>query len=163
MPVYPCVKCNSPVDPGADQSCRNCKEKKPLQCSRCQKMVPTEEVYQRETLKTKKPIFCLDCGVREEVVKCGLCNLSLQRHQGKQVSDFPGAKVYHAHCLLERNRQRDRLLKFQPLMALIGLVLGGLWGKSQMGNWGFAGLSGAGVAVAFFLIIRLIYIRMTPR
>lgn len=162
MPVYPCLKCNSPVDPAADRSCRNCKDTKPLQCSRCQKRIPTEEVFQRELLKTKKPIFCLECGVREEVIKCGLCNLSLQRHQGKQVSDFPGAKVYHAHCLNERRKQVDRLSKFQPLMALVGILLGALGGWVQGGAI-FAAGGAIVLGLLFFGLITLMHTRMSPR
>lgn len=132
MPVYPCVKCNSPVDPGTDRACKNCREPKPLVCSRCSKQIPTEEVFEGQKLKTKKPIFCLECGESEEVVKCALCNLNLQRHGAKQVSNYPAAKLYHPHCLRERQKQLDRLGKFQPIMGLLGLIFGGLYGWVQL-------------------------------
>lgn len=162
MPVYPCVKCNSPVDPGSDKACRNCREQKPLTCSRCQKQIATEEVFEGHKLKTKKPIFCLECGEREEVVKCGLCNLSLQRHQAKQVSNYPAAKNYHPHCLTERRKQLDRLGKIQPVMALVGLIVGGLIGWVQLKGVGAAG--GAVVTGAlFFGLVNFLRDRLTPR
>lgn len=162
MPVYPCAKCNSPVDPGTDKACKNCREAKPLECSRCHKRIATEEVFEGQKLKTKKPIFCLECGEREEVVKCGLCNLSLQRHQGKQVSNYPAAKTYHPRCLEERQRQLDRLAKFQPLMGLVGLIVGGLAGWVQ-GGAVLAGGIGVVVAVLFYGLVNAISGRLTPR
>ena len=162
MPVYPCVKCNSPVDPGTDKVCKNCREPKPLSCSRCQKQIPTEEVFEGHKLKTKKPIFCLECGEREEVVKCALCNLSLQRHQAKQVSNYPAAKNYHPHCLAERRKQLERLNKFQPLMALIGLVVGGLFGWVQYKGVG-AVVGGLGAAVVLFGLVNAIANKLAPK
>lgn len=162
MPVYPCVKCNQMVDPAAQRACPNCREPKPLTCSRCNKQIPTEEVFEREKLKTKKPIFCLECGEREEVVKCGLCNLNLQRHQAKQVSNYPAAKNYHPHCLRERQKQIDRLGQVLLPMLLVGLVIGGLVGKVQMGLVG----AGAGAAVGagvFYLIVSVLRNKLTPR
>lgn len=162
MPVYPCVKCNQMVDPAADRACKNCREAKPLNCSRCNKQIPTEEVFEREKLKTKKPIFCLECGEREEVVKCGLCNLSLQRHQAKQVSNYPAAKNYHPHCLRERQKQIDRLGQVLVPMLLVGLVIGGLVGKVQMGMVG----AGAGAAIGagvFYLIVSVLKNKLSPK
>ena len=162
MPVYPCVKCNQMVDPSTDRACKNCRESKPLNCSRCHKAIPTEEVFEREKLKTKKPIFCLECGEREEVVKCGLCNLNLQRHQAKQVSNYPAAKNYHPHCLRERQKQLDRLSKLLLPMSLVGLVIGGLVGKVQLDMVGLAagGAVGAGV---FYLIVSGLRNKLTPK
>lgn len=162
MPVYPCVKCNSPVDPGADRACKNCRESKPLNCSRCDKQIPTEEVFEREKLKTKKPIFCLECGEREEVVKCGLCNLSLQRHQAKQVSNYPAAKNYHPHCLRERQKQLDRLGKISPVMLLAGLVVGGLIGWVKMGLVG-AGAGGALIGFLCYAIVVALKVKLSPK
>ena len=162
MPVYPCVKCNSPVDPGSDRACKNCRESKPLNCSRCNKQIPTEEVFEREKLKTKKPIFCLECGEREEVVKCGLCNLSLQRHQAKQVSNYPAAKNYHPHCLRERQKQMERLGKVSPIMLLAGFVVGGLIGWVKMGTVG----AGSGAAIIGFLcytIVTGLKVKLSPK
>ena len=162
MPVYPCVKCNQMVDPAAHRACPNCRESKPLNCSRCNKQIPTEEVFEREKMKTKKPIFCLECGEREEVVKCGLCNLSLQRHQAKQVSNYPAAKNYHPHCLREREKQLDRLGKILVPMLLTGLIIGGLVGKVQMGMVG----AGAGAAIGagiFYLIVSGLRSKLTPK
>jgi len=150
------------VDPAADRACKNCREAKPLNCSRCNKQIPTEEVFEREKMKTKKPIFCLECGEREEVVKCGLCNLSLQRHQAKQVSNYPAAKNYHPHCLRERQKQLDRLGKLLVPMLLTGLVIGGLVGKVQMGMVG----AGAGASIGagiFYLIISGLTNKLTPK
>ena len=162
MPVYPCTKCNSPVDPGTDKACKNCREPKPLACSRCHKQIPTEEVFEGHKLKTKKPIFCLECGEREEVVKCGLCNLNLQRHQAKQVSNYPAAKNYHPHCLRERQKQLDRLAKIQPFMAVIGLVVGGLAGWVQFKGIG-AAVVGVIIAVLLFGLVNVMTNRLTPK
>ena len=162
MPVYPCVKCNSPVDPGADRACKNCRESKPLNCSRCNKQIPTEEVFEREKLKTKKPIFCLECGEREEVVKCGLCNLSLQRHQAKQVSNYPAAKNYHPHCLRERQKQLDRLSKVSPVMLLAGFVVGGLIGWVKMGMVG-AGTGAAAIGFLCYAIVVGLKAKLSPK
>lgn len=150
------------VDPATDRACKNCREAKPLSCSRCDKQIPTEEVFEREKMKTKKPIFCLECGEREEVVKCGLCNLSLQRHQAKQVSNYPAAKNYHPHCLRDRQKQLDRLGKLLVPMLLTGLIIGGLVGKVQMGMVG----AGAGAAIGagiFYLIISGLTNKLTPK
>lgn len=167
MPVYPCVKCNQMVDPATDRACKNCRESKPLSCSRCNKAIPTEEVFEREKLKTKKPIFCLECGEREEVVKCGLCNLSLQRHQAKQVSNYPAAKNYHPHCLRERQKQLDRLDKALPIMAVVGLAVGGALGSVQLSamigtlpGGGAGALIGGGV---FYLIVSGLKNKLTPK
>ncbi len=162
MPVYPCVKCNSPVDPGADKACKNCREAKPLAGSRCSKQIPTEEVFEGHKLKTKKPIFCLECGEREEVVKCALCNLNLQRHTAKQVSNYPAAKLYHPHCLRERQKQLDRLAKFQPLMAAFGFLVGAVAGYSQYKVIGALGV-GAVMAGLFFGLLTAMISRLLPR
>jgi hypothetical protein len=162
MPVYPCVKCNAPVDPVSDKACKNCREAKPLECSRCNKRITTEEVFEREKLKTKKPIFCLECGEREEVVKCAICNLSLQRHTGSQISQAPGARVYHPRCLTERQGQLDKLLKAAPAMAVVGAIVGGLMGGSYLRGIGHAGGAIAFGAI-FFLLTTLLRTRMTPR
>ncbi len=162
MPVYPCVKCNQMVDPAAHRACPNCREGKPLNCSRCNKQIPTEEVFEREKLKTKKPIFCLECGEREEVVKCGLCNLNLQRHQAKQVSNYPAAKNYHPHCLRERQKQIDRLGQVLVPMLLVGLIVGGLVGKVQMGMVGAAAGAAVGAGV-FYLIVSVLKNKLSPK
>ncbi|MFN8606594.1 MAG: hypothetical protein U0931_03615 [Vulcanimicrobiota bacterium] len=154
------------VDPSTDRACKNCREAKPLSCSRCQKAIPTEEVFEREKLKTKKPIFCLECGEREEVVKCGLCNLNLQRHQAKQVSNYPAAKNYHPHCLRERQKQLDRLDKVLPIMALVGLLVGGLIGKVQLASIGSIPGIGAGAVVGggiCYLIVSGLKSKLTPK
>jgi hypothetical protein len=166
MPVYPCVKCNQMVDPSTDKACKNCREAKPLSCSRCNKQIPTEEVFEREKLKTKKPIFCLECGEREEVVKCGLCNLSLQRHQAKQISNYPAAKNYHPHCLRERQKQLDRLDKLLPVMSVVGLVVGGLVGQFQLASLGTIPGIGAGALVGggvFYLIVAGLRTKLAPK
>jgi hypothetical protein len=121
-----------------------------------------EEVFEREKLKTKKPIFCLECGEREEVVKCGLCNLSLQRHQAKQVSNYPAAKNYHPHCLRERQKQMERLGKVSPIMLLAGFVVGGLIGWVKMGTVG----AGSGAAIIGFLcytIVTGLKVKLSPK
>lgn len=162
MPVYPCLKCNSPVDPMADKACRNCREQKCLECSRCQKRVSTEEVYDREKLKTKKPIFCLECGEREAVVKCSLCKLSLQRHQAKQVTPAPHAPLYHPHCLAERQKQMDRLGQLAPLMLLVGAVVGGLVGYTYAKAVGVA-IGAAVLGGLFFAIVNGLRNIMSPK
>lgn len=162
MPVYPCLKCNSPVDPVADKACRNCREPKPLECSRCAKRVATEDVYDREKMKTKKPIFCLECGDREAVVKCSLCKLSLQRHQAKQVTPSPLAPLYHAHCLAERETQMDRLSKAAPAMLLVGLVVGGLVGYTYAEFVG-AAIGGGALAALFFFMVNALRTVMAPK
>lgn len=162
MPVYPCLKCNSPVDPVADRSCRNCREPKPLECSRCQKRITTEEVHDREKLKTKKPLFCSECGEREAVVKCAHCKLSLQRHQAKQVTPSPTAPVYHAHCLAERQRQMDRLSKAAPVMALVGLVTGGLFGYTY-GGIPVGAIAGLVAGAGFFVGVNALRTLISPK
>lgn len=163
MPVYPCLKCNSPVDPNCDRVCKNCREAQPLECSRCSRRIATEEVFERDKLKTKKPIFCLECGEREEVVKCALCKLSLQRHSAKQVSMAPGAKLYHPHCLNDRQRQMEKISASRPLMALAGLVVGGLLGWSQTGTSVGGGIGAIVGAVALFGFVYAMTEQMTPR
>ena len=161
MPVYPCQKCNSPVDPTSDRICKNCREAKPLLCSRCQKRISTEEVYGVEKMKTAKPIFCLECGVREEVVKCAMCNLSLQRHQGVSVSAHPLAKLYHPKCLQERQKQMVNLEKFRPIMAIMGVIVGGLGGY---GNGGpiLAAVGAIALGGALFALVQAIRNRINP-
>lgn len=162
MPVYPCVKCSSPVDPTTDTACRSCRDKQPLECSRCHKRVGMEEVFEGKQLKTKKPIFCLECGQREQVVKCALCNLSLQRHQGRSVHPVPGAKVYHPRCLQDREKQLANLEKLRPIMALVGLILGALIGYSQFGAVGGVGMAAA-FAVALFALLSTMISGLAPK
>ena len=161
MPVYPCAKCNSPVDPTTDGSCKNCREAKPLQCSRCNKRIGTEEVFGREKLRTKKPIFCLECGDREEVVKCGLCNLSLQRHAGKQIQAFVGAPVYHRDCLANREKQLQSINRSAPVLLLAGFLLGGVAGYYQA-SWVGAAVGAGVLALIGGSLAKLLIARWTP-
>ena len=101
------------------------------------------EIFLLERLKTKKPLLCIGCGEAEEVVKCGICKLSLVRNRGKQLSAMPGAKVYHIDCYNKQMKTVGVIAKITPIFALVVLVVGVGWGNVYFGG-AVAGL-GAGI------------------
>ena len=134
MPVYPCAQCGGPVDPTLDKACRGCSNDEPYDCSRCNKRMGTDEVFQLEKLKTKKPLLCMGCGESGEVVKCKICKLSLVRASGKTLSSNLGAHVYHPACL-ERTYNTIALIKKMALLAVfLGFGLGYLMLANLIGT-----------------------------
>lgn len=149
MPVYPCRKCGTPVDPTADFACRNCKEKQPYDCSRCNKVIGPDDIFQLDRLKTKKPLLCVDCGQSGEVVKCAVCKLSLVRSSG--LVGASSGKIYHNDCHSKQLKTVATLQKFMPLMALFGLIFGVIVGQ----NWNsyvFMAIFGLAFAAAFVFV-----------
>jgi hypothetical protein len=107
------------------------------------------EIFLLERLKTKKPLLCIACGEAEEVVKCGLCKLSLVRTRGKQLSAVPGAKVYHVDCYNKQMKNVGMVEKFAPVLAVLVCIAGFCWGKVAFDGliWGLlAGVLGGAVA-----------------
>ena len=145
MPVYPCEKCNAPVDPTSEAFCRNCSDKQPFSCSRCNKRMANHDIFQLEKLQVKRPLLCLQCGEAGEVVKCGLCKLSLVRSTGRSLSTAPGAKVYHVDCYNKQMKTVDMIGKMVPIMAILGLAMGYLIGKTWGSGNQLAGVIGAPV------------------
>lgn len=153
MPVYACHRCDQLVDTHSDPYCRNCAEKKPFKCSRCEKSMNQTDIFQLERLKTKKPLFCLDCGEQGEVVECGICKKTLVRSQGKQVSHIPGAKVYHSDCYNKQLSTISTLQKLTPVFGIIGAAIGWFL-ASTTHNMAFQCVSAAAIGVVMFLVAK---------
>ena len=132
MPVYPCARCGQSVDPTVDMFCKSCSDKKPYECSRCNKRVSSDDIFKLETLRTKRPLLCMGCGESGEVVKCGICKLSLVRATGQTLSSNLGAKVYHPACVERQFKTVAWVKRFAPMVGVVGLGVGWLVGT----NWG---------------------------
>jgi hypothetical protein len=159
MPVYPCRKCGTPVDPTCDFACRGCKEKQPYDCSRCNKVIGPETIFQLDRLKTKKPLLCLDCGQSGEVIKCGVCKLSLVRSSGIVGED--SGKVYHTACHEKQLKLVGQLKKMLPVMALSGIAVGIAVGESQASH-AYAAVLAIAFAAAFSGVLQIITKWQTP-
>ncbi|MBI3925797.1 MAG: hypothetical protein HY319_09670 [Armatimonadetes bacterium] len=150
MPHYPCIKCDGLVDTHNDVVCRECGEKRPFACSKCGKGMNQVDIFQLEKLKTKKPLLCMDCGTANEVVKCGICKGSLVRATGRQLSEAPGAKVYHKDCYEKQMGVVAMTRKLFPVFAAIGLACGYFLGgpiAAAIGAAAFLGLGWMGVQI----------------
>jgi hypothetical protein len=84
----------------------------------------TEEVFQLEKLKTKKPLLCMGCGESGEVVKCKICKLSLVRASGRTLTSNLGANVYHPACLDRQYKTIATIKKISGLAFVVGFGLG---------------------------------------
>lgn len=162
MPVYPCHRCDQLVDTHSDPYCRNCAEKKPFKCSRCEKSMNQTDIFQLERLKTKKPLFCLECGEQGEVVECGICRRTLVRSQGTQVSHLPGAKVYHNDCYNKQLGTISTLHKLTPVFGIIGAASGWFL-TSTLHNTAFQVVGAVALGVLMFLIARAGSVILQPK
>lgn len=162
MPVYPCARCGTSVDPTLDMFCKSCQDKQPYECSRCNKRMSSGEVFQLERLKTKRPLLCMTCGESGEVVKCKICKLSLVRATGRTLSSNLGAPVYHPACVDKQFKTVAWIKRLIPMVALLGLLVGFLMGQ----NWGgMAAAIGMAVvtAVAFAGATMGLVVLQTPK
>lgn len=123
MPVYNCRECKELMDPTESVSCPSCNEKKPLNCSKCSEPINHHDIFGIQKLRTKKPLLCNSCGHDNEVVKCGLCKLSLVRSKGISLTPVEGANVYHKECLDKRREVISTANKAAPIAAVLGGVL----------------------------------------
>lgn len=120
------------------------------------------DIFHLEKLKTKKPLLCLDCGRANEVVKCGICKLSLVRSQGVQVSGAPDAKVYHKDCYDKQIKTVGMAHKFSPGVAVGGVVIALVaWLAGGFSAGGAAAVAGIGLIGG--LMIRMIAEIFTPK
>ena len=164
MPVYPCAKCNSPVDPTQDGFCRNCSDKTPFSCSACNKRMPNTDIFQLEKLQIKKPLLCMTCGEAGEVVKCGICKLTLVRSSGKSLSSAPGARVYHTYCFSKQMKTVEYIGRLVPLVAFLGLLMGWLIGQTiGNGNMASATVGAIGAAVGLAILTLAVKTFFTPK
>lgn len=111
------------IDPTESVACPSCNEKKPLLCSKCNEPINHHDIHGIQKLRTKKPLLCNSCGHDNEVVKCGLCKLSLVRSKGISLTPVEGAKVYHKECLDKRREVISTSNKVAPVAAILAGVL----------------------------------------
>ena len=159
MPVYPCARCGGPVDPTTDLFCKACSDKLPYECSRCNKRMSSDDVFQLEKLKTKRPLLCMTCGESGEVVKCKICKLSLVRASGTTLSSTLGAPVYHQACVDRQFKTVAWVKKMIPMLSILGFLVGWLMGQNVLTGVvaavpaAFAGAAVFGAATYFLAIL----------
>jgi hypothetical protein len=123
-------------------------------------VIGPETIFQLDRLKTKKPLLCLDCGQSGEVIKCGVCKLSLVRSSGI-VGEETG-KVYHTACHEKQLKTVGQLKKMLPVMALSGVAVGVAVGESQA-NHLYAALLAIAFAACFAGVLQFITHWQTPK
>ncbi|MHB2020441.1 MAG: hypothetical protein ACYCW6_26190 [Candidatus Xenobia bacterium] len=153
MPAVACVACKSLVDTN-DPFCKKCNEKKPFQCSKCDKRLGTHEVFEPEKLVLKKPVFCTNCGQETSHVQCANCKTHLVRSAGRERSGRNGAVlVYHEDCWKTYEMQvryGDIIRKY--VTPVVGLMVGAL-SFYQSGHSALNGLGGAAIGAMACLAI----------
>lgn len=148
------------MDPTESVRCPHCNEKKPLLCSKCAEPINHHDIHEIAKLKVKKPLLCNTCGVDNQVIKCGLCNVGLVRSQGITVSPLENAKVYHKNCLNKRQETVNMALKAAPISAGLGLLLGVVFLATGTKAIGIGALV---VGMALYLGIRVLATIIQPR
>ena len=93
MPAYPCVQCKKQVDI-RDLQCRNCGDRSPFQCSRCNKRLTALEIFNAEEITFQKPIFCTTCGHQDATVMCPNCKTDVVRRSAREDDGV----LYHEDC-----------------------------------------------------------------
>ena len=125
MPAYPCANCTHNVDL-RDLICKSCGEKKPFQCTKCEKRLGSTSVFQAEEITIKKPLYCSTCGRDQEALKCAHCKTTLTRRDGVEVmSKASGLElIFHPDCHrhYELQLKVSNILKYAltPLAAWMG-------------------------------------------
>lgn len=128
MPAYPCANCTHQVDL-RDLICKACGEKKPFQCTKCEKRLGSTGVFQAEEIAIKKPLYCMTCGRDQEALKCAHCKTTLIRRDGVEVlSKSSGLElVFHPEChkTYELQLKTSYILKYAltPIAAWMGFSL----------------------------------------
>jgi hypothetical protein len=139
--------------------CRNCAEKQPFQCSRCEAPLGQSDVYQVERIKFKSALFCHQHGQENEVVKCGICKRDLVRATGKEVG---GAKVYHLDCYRKQLSTIGTLRKLTPVFGVIGL-LSGWFLASRTHNLAFQAVGAVAIGLLFLGLARIGQVILDPK
>jgi hypothetical protein len=133
MPAVACAGCANLVDT-QDFLCKKCGDKKPFQCSKCNKRLSSVEIFEPEKLTFRKTVFCRACGPAVAVVTCHHCSTGLVRNSGRERIGSKGdALIYHEACWktyeLQVRTSRIVLLLVSPILAI--LFAWGAWSKSE--------------------------------
>jgi len=153
LPAYPCVRCSNQVDI-RDVTCRSCNEKKPFRCVKCDRQMGSFEIFDAESIKFQKPLYCDTCGRESKPVPCHHCKIDLVRRDAATFDPGSGERLYHPECLrtvlLQQKVSKGLMVFLIPFLAWIGYSYLGYYVHPYMGfvgaplggflGWWLAGL-----------------------